>query len=361
MRRLLPVLACLAALSGCADRAPAASGPVAPPVYAEQVSTHPLVPTSTATAEILAKRQSNLRAEVAGRVIAVNAEVGQRVEAGDVLIKLDVGRTTSAVQAAQASVAEAQARLEQATRERARTETLVKQGSLAQQQLDDAQDAVRLAQAARNAARAQAKLTRRGLTDAAIRAPFGGTVVERRVEVGEYLAPGSPLLTLADPSELKALVLLDPREALDVAVGAAVRAGVHARPGEAFTGTVVRVGDVIDPRTRRLPVEIDLDESDRLRPGLVARFEVDTGAERPAILIPLKAVFERFGRQHVYVITEGVAERRVVTLGLVREGAAEITSGLSVGDQVVVDGVARVVDGSAVRVVEPNTAQRVEP
>lgn len=354
-----PFLLFLCAIaSGCAERAPAASTPAAPPVHVEQVVPQPLTPTSIGTAEVLAKRQSTLRAEVAGRVLAVNAEVGQRAEVSDVLVRLDVGRSASAVQAAQASVAEAQARLEQANRERARTETLVTQGSLAGQRLDDAKDAVRLAEAARDAAKAQARLTRRGLTDAQVRAPFIGTVVERLIEVGEYVAPGSPLLTLADTSQLKARVLLDPREAIDVQVGAKARATVHARPGEVFEGQVVRVGDVIDPRTRRLPVEVELDTSDRLRPGLVARFEVDTAPPRSAILVPLKAVFDRFGSQHVYVVKDGLAERRTVALGTVRAGRSEVTSGLSTGDQVITEGVGRVVDGAPVRIVEPPVADQ---
>ena len=90
--------------------------------------------------------------------------------------------------------------------------------------------------------------------------------------------PGSPMLSLADTSLLKARVLLDPREAIDVTVGSRATISVYARPDEVFTGRVVRVGEVIDPRTRRLPVEIELDDhGGRLRPGLVAKFEVVTG------------------------------------------------------------------------------------
>ena len=345
-----PVMACLAL--GCTSTAPAATEAPAPPVHAATIVPEAVTPISTSTAEILANRQSNLRSETAGRVVDMLIEAGDRVEEGQVLLRLDVGRPASAAQAANAAVAQSEARLNQAQREQARTKKLVKTGGLPEQRLDDAEDAVRLASAARDAARAEARLARRGLTEAVIRAPFSGTIVERTVELGEYLAPGNPLLTLADTSLLKARVLLDPREAIDVSIGSKAVVSVYARPGEVFRGRVVRVGEVIDPRTRRLPVEIEIDDHERrLRPGLVAKFAVDTGETKMVMRVPLEGVFERFGSQHLYVIVDGVAERRVIVLGRVGAGFAEILDGIEPGETVVIKGVTRVVAGSKVQVV----------
>ena len=350
---LFALFSCLAAAAiGCTGTAPAATEAPPPPVHATTIEPEAVTPISTSTAEILANRQSNMRSETAGRVVDVLVEAGDRAEEGQVLLRLDVGRPASAAQAANAAVAQSQARLAQAEREQARTKKLVQTGGLPEQRLDDAEDAVRLASAALDAARAEARLARRGLTDAVVRAPFGGTIVERAVELGEYLAPGSPLLTLADTSLLKARVLLDPREAIDVSVGSKALISVYARPGEVFAGKVVRVGEVIDPRTRRLPVEIEIDDRDgRLRPGLVARFAVETGDPKMVIRVPLEGVFERFGSQHVYVIEDGIARRRTVVLGLVGAGFAEVTEGIEPGETVVIKGVNRVVDGSKVQVV----------
>jgi len=347
---------------GCTAASPAATEAPPPPVYAVVIEPEAVTPISEATAEILANRLSNLRSETAGRVLQVSIEEGDRVEEGQVLLRLDVGRPASAAQAAQAAVAQSEARLDQARREQARTKQLVQNGGLPQQRLDDAEDAVRLALAAHDAARAEARLARRGVTDAVIRAPFGGTVVERSVELGEYLAPGSPLLTLADTHVLKSRVLLDPREAIDVAVGAKALASVYARPGETFTGKVIRVGEVIDPRTRRLPVEIELDDgAGRLRPGLVAKFSVETGEAKMVLRVPLEGVFERFGSQHVYVIEDGIAKRRAIVLGPVRDGFAEVVDGLHPGEIVVSKGVTRVVDGSKVQVVQAESAATPAP
>ena len=342
---------------GCTDEPPATVEAPPPPVYAVTLEPELVTPLSFATAELLANRHANLRSETAGRVVAVLVDPGERVEAGEVLLRLDVGRPRSAVLAATAAVAHSEARLKQARRELARTEKLVETGGLPEQRLDDASDSVQLAVAATDAARAEARLATRGLTEAVVRAPFAGTVVDRAVELGEYLGPGSPLLSLADTSVLKARVLLDPREALDVAVGSGATVSAYARPGEEFTGEVVRVGEVIDPGTRRLPVEIELDDhGGRLRPGLVARFSVQTGEPTHLVLVPLDGVFERFGSQYVYVVENGIAHRRAVVLGPVHGGRAEVVRGVEPGDRVVSEGVTRVVDGSKVQVVPEDSA-----
>jgi membrane fusion protein (multidrug efflux system) len=349
---------------GCTEESPTTVEAPAPPVYAVTLQPEAVTPMSFATAELLANRHANLRSETAGRVVAVLVEPGERVESGEVLLRLDVGRPRSAVQAAKAAVAQSEARLKQARRELARTEKLVETGGLPEQRLDDARDSVQLAIAVSDAARAEARLAARGLTEAVVRAPFSGIVVDRAVELGEYLGPGSPLLSLADTSVVKARVLLDPREALDVAVGSRATVSAYARPGEEFSGEVVRVGEVIDPGTRRLPVEIQLDDhGGRLRPGLVARFSVQTGEPASLVLVPLDGVFERFGSQYVYVVEDGIARRREVVLGAVHEGRAEVVRGVVPGDLVVSKGVTRVVDGSKVHVVPEDsaTASKADP
>lgn len=359
MRLRLPWLALgiVMLAMGCTDTAPAAVEAPPPPVHAVTIQPEMVIPTSVAIAEILANRQAHLRSETAGRVVAVLVESGERVEEGEVLLRLDVGKPASALRAANAAVAQSEARLDQARRELARTQQLVKTGGLPEQRLDDAKDAVRLAGAARDAAQAEARLAERGLTDAVVRAPFAGTVVERMVELGEYLAPGSPLLSLSDTSVLKARVLLDPREALDVSIGSRAVISAYARPGDEFSGAVVRVGEVIDPRTRRLPVEIELDDHEgKLRPGLVARFAVQTGPPTQVIQVPLDGIFERFGSQHVYVVQDGIARRREIGLGAVRAGYAEVIRGVEPGEVIISNGVTRVVDGSKVRIVPSDAA-----
>ena len=148
-RFLWPSLCLVSSLFGaaggiaCTGTAPAAIKAPAPPVHAAIVELEAITPISTATAEILANRQSNMRSETAGRVVDVLVEAGDRAKEGQVLLRLDVGRPASTAQAANAAVAQSQARLAQAERELGRTKKLVQTGGLPEQRLDDADSARR--------------------------------------------------------------------------------------------------------------------------------------------------------------------------------------------------------------------------
>jgi membrane fusion protein (multidrug efflux system) len=159
---------------------------------------------------------------------------------------------------------------------------------------------------------------------------------------------------LVDGRKLRVRVLLDPARVLDVQVEARAQARVHARPGEVFAGTVLRVGEVVDPMTRKLPIEVELQDTEgRLRPGLVARVQVETGPPRTAMTVDENAVFERFRRSYVFVVENGKAERTEIVPGELRDGRIEITRGLDGDERVITAGLDRVADGAPVREVEP--------
>lgn len=336
-----------------ADR-PSAPRPPPPPVLLDAVRLEALVPRVSATAAIRPRRSAQLAMEAAGRVASVHFEVGDQVSRGRVLVRLDRARPAATAEAAAAAIAQADAALAQATRARAVAERLAESGSVSTRSLDDARDAEEVARAAAQASRAQARVTRRGLAEAVLRAPFSGTVSARTVEVGEWMAPGRPLGTLMDLSELRARVLLDPRRALSIEVGADALVSVFALPEARFSARVIRVEEAVDPRTRRLPVELRIeDPARRLRPGLVARFSVRHGPERRALTVDAEAPFERFDERYVYVVGAEVARRRSVTLGPTWGERVEVLAGLRRGERVVVAGQDRVFDGAPVRVVTP--------
>ncbi len=349
--RWLPLLLLMV---GCGSKeAPPEETAPPPPVRVAVVQPTEIQPTTEGVGTIEAARSATLRAEVPGRVVDFDAQIGDRVEAGEVVARLDVGRAATALRAASAQVSQAQAQLATAERQRDLARRLHATGGAPRARLDDAEDAVRVAAAALEAARAQVQVTRRGLTEAVVRAPFAGAIAARYLDEGELASPGAPLAELVDTSELEARVLLGPRQALDLPVGARATLAAPARPGESFEAEVLRVGEVVDPRSRRLPVELTIhDPQHRLRPGLLARFFVETSAPRRALLVPSDAVFARYGQPHVYVVRGETAERTPVQLGETFGELVEVRSGLAPGDRIVVAGLDRVVDGRPVHVVE---------
>ncbi len=125
-----------------------------------------------------------------------------------------------------------------------------------------------------------------------------------------------------------------------------------AQPDEVFEGRITFVGEVLDPRTRRLPVRASIDDPQGLlRPGEVTSFEVEVGDPRELAVLPERSVQDRMGRTQVFVVSDDVAHARDVVVGEVREGRAEILSGLRPGERVVVAGAERVVADRPVRVV----------
>lgn len=347
------------ALVACGDPPPRPD-PAPPPVDVEVTSHVSRSPTVEVTAPVIAERRATLRAETAGRVVEAPLRAGAEVAEGDVVVRLGVPRTAISVRQAQARVTQAEASLRQATRAREDAEALATQGANTVHVMEAARDREAEAQARLAEAQAGVRAARAGVSETVLRAPFTGVLADFRVNEGEYLGPGAEVAVLVDRTRLEAELLLDPVEGAAAREGGevTVRTAAHEEP---FTGRITFVGRVLDPRSRRLPVRVAIDDPEHLlRPGEVATFGVAVGPPRPLVLLPERALARRMGQDLVFVVVDGVARARTVEVGDVRDGRAEILEGLEDGERVVVGGVDRVVDGAPVQVVEPD-ADRETP
>jgi HlyD family secretion protein len=192
------------------------------------------------------------------------------------------------------------------------------------------------------ALRAQEKQAQEALTLATVQqshqtvsAPFAGTILQRSVEAGDLLVPGSPVARIADLRRMK--VVLNVPEALRGYITANKRltARFDAVPGRSFQGTVLVTGAEADPRTRTFRVELDLDNPQSLiLPGMVAHVPVPASSEHKGVLLPPSAITGEAGHLYVFAIENGHAIRRAVTLGDTAGDLVEITDGLSAGTTV---------------------------
>ncbi len=336
-------------LSGCGDEAEATTTAPPPPVIVAPAGTSLFAETVHTTAELSAARLAQLRAETAGRLVSFAVAEGARVEAGDVIARLDVGRGRDAVASARAAILQAEAQRDRAERELARLEPLGESGSVAPRMIDEARDSVRLAEAGLASARAQIGAARRGVREAVLRAPFDGVVAQHLAELGEYLGPGSPIAIVLDDQYFEAQLLLRPEDAL--ALGPASAITLRIGDGAPLSASLIRVGEIADLRSRRLPVHVRIDAPEgRLRAGMMGRFAITVNEPRRSVAVRAEAVFERYGATFVYVIDdENVAHRREVELGGRTLEEVEIARGLSEGEPYLADGIGRVVDGEPVR------------
>jgi membrane fusion protein (multidrug efflux system) len=289
------------------------------------------------SADLLPLRRATLAAEVAGNVEAMSVELGQRVRKGQVLARIDT-------RALRQQLAEAEALFNQARDRFERAEKLFAKRSITKEQHIDAV-------AGRDVAEARLASANLRLEKSEVKAPWTGHVAAKRVEVGDYAGPGQPLLELVAMDRLKVKA---PASAADVPylkVGVPVIVRVDVFPGETFAGEVVRLGAELDSSTRTLEVVAEIENQDlRLRPGLFGRLELERRIFPNALLVPLTSVIDFESRKIVYVVTDGIAELREITLGPILNQRVLVTEGLSAGDRYIVAGQQHVADGQ--RVIE---------
>lgn len=268
----------------------------------------------------------DVSAELPGVVAAVRFESGQSVKAGDLLIQQD-----SEAEQADLRALEAQRNLARLDFERATG--LEQRSALSQAQLDRARSEL-------DSLTARAEAQRATIARKSIRAPFAGQLGIRLINVGQFLSPGTPIVTL---QRLDALYLdfnVPERYLQSFGVGGPVEITTAAFPDQIFAGTITAISPKIDEKTRNLQVRAELPNPDfRLRPGMFARVAVHAGQPEPVLTLPRTAIAYYPYGDSVFVIlgTEDAltAERRHVTTGPAREGRVQILSGLEAGERVV--------------------------
>jgi membrane fusion protein (multidrug efflux system) len=309
--------------------------------------------TTTAIGTVLALRSVTLRNELSGTVRTVNLSPGKVVEAGTVLVALDVS-----VEAAELQALEARARLAQTTLER--TERLSRDQAVSREELDQARMDREVAQA--EIARTRAIIGRK-----TIRAPFRARVGIADVHPGQYLAEGTVLTTLQGVDDA---VHVD--FAVAQAVAAALRVGQRVEvvvQGDSapLFASVVAVDARVDPDTRNAAVRARLAHGERLPgPGASVRVRVPNGPEQVAVVVPVGALRKGPAGDHVFVIAAGEGGRTRASLRPVRSGEVVgdevvILEGLEAGEQVAASGSFKLREGALVHVADPAPAPAAAP
>ena len=339
MRRLAALAPLLALVAACGDAPPAAPATPPGPALAAAVADLKEIDTAvTAEAVVEAVRQSTVSAQVSGRIVDIRFDVGDRVERGAVILRIDERAASQAVAATEAQAREAEAALVNARAQLERTRQLLAQKFVSQAALDKAEADHKAAEARFKATLAGAGAAATERSFATIVAPYSGIVSARHVQLGEMAAPGKPLLTGFDPTTLRVVATVASAQV------PAIQAGARARIEIPSLGRWVDVKSVTvvpsaDPRTHTTAVRLDLPADVRgLLPGVFARAHFVTGRS-PRLVVPKSAVIRRSEVTGVYVIDEKGAPRlRQVRLGTASdETVVEGLAGLRAGEKVATD------------------------
>lgn len=268
-----------------------------------------------------AVRQATISAQVSGRILDVRAEPGQRVHAGERLMRIDAREAAEGVAGAQAQLVQAQANFD-------RTQNLQRQKFVSAAALDQAAAALKAARAAAGQAGA-------GLSHATVVAPLAGLVAARHVELGEMAAPGKPLVTVFDPKGMR-LIASVPQYKLAELRAARIARIEFPETGRWLEAVRIEVLPTLDARSHTVTARVYLPaDVEGIVPGMAARVHFITGSA-VKLTLPPRAVVRRGEVSAVYVIgADGQPRLRQLRLGeAVAGGDLEVLAGLAAGDEV---------------------------
>jgi membrane fusion protein (multidrug efflux system) len=299
-------------------------------------------------------------ADLPGTVDKIRFESGQAVHAGDVLVELDTRQ-----ERAQLAALEAQRDLAKVNY--ARTQQLVNEGVISRVEYDQATAQQRQTEA--NVDEIHATIERK-----TIRAPFSGILGIRKVNLGQYLAAGNPIVALQSLNPVYVDFGIPQQTAGLVRIGHTLRITSDELGGQAFSGRVTASDSIVDEATRNVQLQATLSNSEaKLRPGMFVQVDVGIGASRFVVTLPASAISYAPYGDSIFVITDlkdpkgrayrGVRQQFVKVDGS-RGDQVAIVSGVKPGDEVVSSGVFKLRNGAAVQVnnkVQPENNPAPKP
>ena len=334
---LLAVVA--AGLTGCGGQqdaagkaAPEAAPAVPVPVSVAVAHVEPSVLVEPVVGTVRPKLQATVSPKISGRILELAVVPGQRVEAGQLVARLEAGEL-------EASRNRALAALEQANRELERQRQLLQSRATAQALVDQADAAQRMAAAS-------LKEIESTLAQATVRAPFSGTVTRKLADTGDLGLPGRGLVLIEDPGHLRFEAPVPESLAGSLAVGQKIPVLVDAIAAR-LEGTVAELEPSADSASRTFVVRLDLPDTKGLRAGLFGRAHLPRG-EAPRLLVPAAAVVRRGQMELVFGLSDGRATLHLVRTVPAADGRRILLSGLADAQQVVVDPPATLREGDAV-------------
>ena len=329
-----------------APKGPGAGAPAGVAVVARPPAVVRLPQSITTVGSLRSDEAVIVRPEVAGRVVEIAFQEGQRVTKGQVLIRLDDSVQRADLERARANLTLSKSKYERAADLRAK-------GFISGQAKDEAENTLKVAQA-------DAELAAARLAKTEIRAPFGGIIGLRSVSIGDYVKEGQDIVNLEEIDPLKADFRVPEVFLSQVKAGQVLQVTMDALPDRTWPGQVYAINPLVDANGRAIAIRAQVPNADgKLRPGMFARVRLLTSEARDSLMIPEESIFPVGDDKFVYKVVDGRAMRQKVDIGLRREGQVEILGGLTAADTVVTDGIVKLRDGAPVRVA--NAAAAAQP
>lgn len=336
------ILAACALVSGCGVGEASGADTTGTPPETTPVAVETTRPvrsdiyaTYSATASLASDLDAPVVARVAGDVVELAVEEGDRVAAGQVLARLDGERL-------RLEMLSAKANLDRAEKELTRNSDLHDRGLVSSSMFEGLRFDL-------ESLKATYDLKRLNYEYATIRAPIAGVVSAREIKSGQNLAAGQVAFRITETSELIAHLQIPQSELSKFTAGHAATVAVASMPMQRFAATIIRISPTIDTVTGTFRATAEIKNTGGLlAPGMFGRFTIAYEKHANALVIPTDALLDEDQEKTVYVVESGAVVRRAVETGIEENGRVEILGGLDDDDQVVVVGHSNLRDGSKV-------------
>jgi membrane fusion protein, multidrug efflux system len=324
---------------------------------------------------LISPDQARVSSEVAGKVMDVLVEIGQEVDDGQPLVKLETTELSLALERAESALRQTEAQLginsaqpdrvpadeeiaavrtaaanrDDARAQLARAEELLSKGLMSKADMDTAQTRVKVTEAAYQAARenvaslkaslqdrrAAWDLAKKKLADATVRAPVPGAISERTVQRGEYIRENTQIATIVRMNPLKFRTAVQEKYANAIHPNQSVQFSVEAFPEQTFAGRIAFISPAVDQASRTFAAEVLVDNPARkLKPGFFAQGHVNIGRDQGVIAVPEETISNLAGVSSVFVVKDGTVRQQTVEVGVKVGKLVEVLTGLK-GDEVI--------------------------
>jgi RND family efflux transporter MFP subunit len=309
--------------------------------------------------------QVDVVSKMTGRIDQLSVEIGDWVQKGTLIAKVDedevrqqVNRAAAALEVAKASLSQKQTDLEILKKELDRTVELHENQLIPRRDLDTAEARYRgaiaqekLAEAQIDQAQAELRELRVRLDNTRILAPISGLVGKRHLDNGALVNPSMPVVSLVDLSTMVMEINAPEKDLVKIRPGLEAGIVLDAYPEQKFKGRVIRLSPILDPATRTGSVEIEVPNPKMmLKAEMFARVELDLGTRHNTLLVPREALVSHDQQRGVFKLQDDTARFQAVDAGVTQGGDVEVISGLKEGEAVITLGVNLVKNGDKVRV-----------
>jgi RND family efflux transporter MFP subunit len=296
--------------------------------------------------------------QIPARVKAIHVQAGQSVSKGSVLIELDDTDASNDVRRAEATLELSKIQVETAQKNYDRYKQLFDANVVSDVEFEQTENALKTAQASLKQSQVNLDIAQNTINELRILAPISGKITALNTEVGEMVSMQNVVTGIVNLNNILVNLNISENVVSNVSVGQKVNVLITSI-NKTVTGTVKSIAPKVDSRTKAYPVEITIPNEDgKILAGMVAKLKLSTGKTTNAIVVPTNAVIDDNGINKLFVVENGVAKVRTVTVGAKSADQIQITKGLKEKEQVIVTGNKLVGDGQKVEVVKTQSKDK---